>query len=1437
MSGGVFAQHAGLWMLAWQSTLCLAVGLGGSLILRRRPARAHQALLIGLMAAIAIPSLSHTVKQRGWGLLAARPVAVTSPQAEPMAAPDTGTSFESPATTGPEFTSTASSQEPEPGPAHQSRAFHTGRWLLSAWILASGILLLRLMIRFFMSFHLVRHSSPVQVEPITAVIETAKSRLGIDRAVLVHSSERVRSPVIWCWTSRPILLIPSDTSVSGDRLDWTSIVCHELAHWKRWDHLCGLFAELMVCALPWQALLWWAHRRLVRLSEEACDDWVLACGQSGVDYAETLLDLTPQGRIAFVPSVVSSRKPLAERVRRLLQDSCGNPRPGLRWSVAAGVLAACVTLSIAFAQTRPAPGSSKADSSAPSREKLNEILDAMLLHDKAFMPIAMHVDIELYGAEAAEWKHGETYSFEQRFDGRRLDSVATRYRIENGQPKHVQNARRLFTGEQYLYHQEEIDSSGRHAYALYSPEEARDVMGYFYLWGSVLLGYMDTDHRPVAQILKDSPATILRDKMEDVDGFACHVIEGSTDHGTYQIWVDPKCDYRIRRAIVNKGDGDMYYGRPIGKDTSGDDWKNIVRVRNEISDVRLEKIGGHFIPVTETQVGSTLRTNGKEGRHKEVVKRSAIDANPDFEKLGAFMTDEVPEGTRLWMFDPNNTSYGYEWRNGKAVPMAPDGPTIVGRIQFPGQDTPATMLTERREFRATFQPAVAAAGSRERHDIPVRLEKDGSFRIKNVPPGEYSVRLAVTQWQLRETESGGRVLCAERVTSAARGISTADARGRPQEKIIDLGIVAMAAKGEQVAPKQTRTLRFPQDRSLGTLYMRDERPRDWYEGWENAGEAQGNRFVDAGKQVKLEVNEATAADLSPLARLEPNDLQTLGFDWKPVTVGSLAPLAKLTGLRAINLQSAKFDPEEFRHLTGLQYLEVLRLGDYKLTDSSMQYVGRLAALQSLALWNTGISNEGLKYLQGLTHLTFLALNNCTITDEGLRYLHGMTALEGLQLSQTKISDAGLVHLLHLTRLKNLSIDRDGITDAGMKHLEKLSHLESIALEMDPITDEGLSSLAKMRNLKGLSAFRTKITDKGLAHLASLSNLNHVTIDGIGDEGVAHLSTLPSLSSLQILDAKVTPASVPSLKAMASLKRLLLSGDAVDDQLLNALRAALPQCQVSDPQRSREYPLPAWRQIFEAVYRLEEGEILKRIAPPFIPERMDYYKAEHESQAELIPDGPDSMTFHWDRKLKNWGMAFGHRIGTLNHVLNSVLRLKTYEYKGPKELLDIDLPGDWIVRNDAPQQAKLRALEAIMGRELGWKIRFEKRSVVQNAIVASGRFTFHPPVGTYENTAVHLYAEEADQNEGAGGGTADSVQEFLEMLGDRAGMPVINRTEQDGQVQIPYRHHRSSRVGQIEDEKERARQLRILLDHLTAQTELQFEIREAPVEVWHITAEN
>jgi len=345
----ILAQHTWLWPPVWQSATVLAIGLGGSLVLRKRAVRAHQLLLLALIGALAVPALTHLVKQHQWGLLRSQPKAFEI-DTHPVFAMDTPSHSEraaAPRTTGiaatttdrPAFTQTAS-----------IRPIEWTSLVLPLWVVLSAALLVRLVIRFALGYRLARRSAPCETREIADAIERARTRLGVDSEVQLRYSAETQSPVIWCWGSGPILLVPAEAS---NNIDWDSVVCHELAHWKRRDHLSSLWAELMVCVLPWNPLNWLAQRRLVRLSEEACDDWVIASGQVGTRYARTLLGLTPQGHAALVPAVVSSKKGLATRIRRILTDQCSSPHCGRRWSLATAALAACLAVTIAFAQARP----------------------------------------------------------------------------------------------------------------------------------------------------------------------------------------------------------------------------------------------------------------------------------------------------------------------------------------------------------------------------------------------------------------------------------------------------------------------------------------------------------------------------------------------------------------------------------------------------------------------------------------------------------------------------------------------------------------------------------------------------------------------------------------------------------------------------------------------------------------------------------------------------------------------------------------------------------------------------------------------------------------------------------------------------------------------------------------------------------------------------
>ena len=1318
MLNELFLAESFFWTCLWQSTIFIAAGLLSSFILRHRSARAHQVLLLSMIAAVIVPVISTLVKHYELGFFTTES-AVIQVQSEHRAI---ASNLETPEIIPPELTGqkpgVAEKDLTSVITASENTKFPWRSVVLYGWLMASLIFAARLLITFISGICLLGRAIPLDCDRIEQAVHLAKAKLRINKDVSLYSSRGVQSPVIWCWKRSPTLLLPSAAGQSDNRINWAGVLCHELAHYKRRDHISGLSAELLICIMPWHPLLWWAKSRLIRLSEQACDDWVVATGQPCTDYAESLLDLTPCGQMAFVPAVVSSKKGLAGRIQRILKDSCQNPRTGAVWALTVTIVVACFAAGIAFAQTRPS-----------------------------------------------------------KTEG--------------------QNA-------------EEIESS--------------------------------------------------------------------------------------RRRIIS----------------------------------------------------------------------------------------------------------------------------------------------------------------------------------------------------------------------------------------------------------------FPEDRSMGKLFARDSGQDSWYEGWQELGEAKGDVSVAAGKEVKLQISEQAAGDLTALDKLEADDLQMLSFGWKAMKVGSLGPIGNLKGLQALNIQRAKFDSEDFKHLTGLAQIEVLRCGDHKLTDTSMKYVGQLTSLRSLALWGTGISDEGLKHLQGLTNLTFLALNRCEITDQGLDYLRNMTALEGLQIYQTKITDNGLKKLRGFTQLKHVKLDGNGITDAGLKHIEDLTSLENIWINSNPITDKGLSCLAGMKNLKQLYALHTEITDAGLANfkgakdirfvvnpkvdpgtakkiessavqdiivptmtMAKPDNPNNVesnvivlrlvdsdgrpvagakagtnvrtrdisvlgsnlswnlrgkennvsnelgeitltrdnlftpswpverklalyvlhedrligatymtSRDGKSEEieltlePVCHVhgklsseglkkigrpltwtnvymywdrdsfGVLSQMSENQRFEFLVPPGRYtlntygsgegsrtkhlyPEIEVKANQSELDLGVIDLPPTKITSLigKPAIEFCPIKawkngppvkladlkgkaviiyfdgdSPNTSRDLPrfvdlhnqfadkglviialyncpdmeyldkkwieiyerfggvtdvpfrvaidggestfyedtdkerlgatygayditgdpttilidpdgkivgslnlykakeileemlgvkpaLPTWRQRFDQVYRLDPKQVIKRISPPFIPERNDYYFEHVPDQARAIPDGPRMMTFSWDGKLDPNGGGFGG-VRDLTEPLD-LFGLESYEYEGPEELLSLKLPGDWIVRTGTTIEERMRALQQLLAEELGRQINFEKRTVERNVIVASGSFKFHPLSGTYNDSCLHLYSDKLDPDS-SGGGTADSVAELLTEIGDNVEMPVIDETETHEEIRIPHGNHNSCSLGRIKNENEKRRKLEMLLANITKQTELQFKVENRPAEIWFVT---
>ncbi len=324
MDAGATWIEAILFATLWQSSAWLLAGLAAGPLLRHRPARAHTVMLLCVIAAALTPMLSAAVRLSGLGLLASVNRSVGVADLAARLAGDDGVPLVPSALTW----------------AHL---------LAAAWLVLTTLAILRLADSVRRGRRLLAEATPIADGPLAGVARRAAARLGLRSTPLLYESAAVRCPVVWCWGDRPRLILPA-----GDhgRVGF-GVLCHELAHSRRRDHLASLAGELVLCVLPWNPLTWLAVRRMRDLCEQSCDAWAITAGQSPATYAEALLAMVPHRTPALAPAALGGRRSVAGRIRLILGSRPTDPSTGLRWMVPVGLAAMLLTAGISLAQRRP----------------------------------------------------------------------------------------------------------------------------------------------------------------------------------------------------------------------------------------------------------------------------------------------------------------------------------------------------------------------------------------------------------------------------------------------------------------------------------------------------------------------------------------------------------------------------------------------------------------------------------------------------------------------------------------------------------------------------------------------------------------------------------------------------------------------------------------------------------------------------------------------------------------------------------------------------------------------------------------------------------------------------------------------------------------------------------------------------------------------------
>lgn len=262
------------------------------------------------------------------------------------------------------------------------------------------------------------------------------------------------------------------------------------------------------------------------------------------------------------------------------------------------------------------------------------------------------------------------------------------------------------------------------------------------------------------------------------------------------------------------------------------------------------------------------------------------------------------------------------------------------------------------------------------------------------------------------------------------------------------------------------------------------------------------------------------------------------------------------------------------------------------------------------------------------------------------------------------------------------------------------------------------------------------------------------------------------------------------------------------------------------------------------YGLASGQYLRRIAPPFAPIRMEYYRAAHP-QTPPLHGGVAAMTFFWtDEGLQANGMTFGSPDDgyNLTSIVDFVLDLKSPFIEGPRDLLIRQrIPGDWVVRRGLADAKAIaaRELESMLRKELSLPIRLELREVEREVYVASGEYRYSPLPGrgkaklqmtdeTREVDQVEIYGKEVVPGGGGAGGGSGEFSMFLDWLGRWIAVPIIS------EVKDPPRHWLGWMLNWREPQTPQSmaedQDAALVLPNITAQTGVTFEKEKRAVRI-------
>jgi RNA polymerase sigma factor (sigma-70 family) len=375
--------------------------------------------------------------------------------------------------------------------------------------------------------------------------------------------------------------------------------------------------------------------------------------------------------------------------------------------------------------------------------------------------------------------------------------------------------------------------------------------------------------------------------------------------------------------------------------------------------------------------------------------------------------------------------------------------------------------------------------------------------------------------------------------------------------------------------------------------------------------------------------------------------------------------------------------------------------------------------------------------------------------------------------------------------------------------------------------------ARKRVTRATDRLRKALADLGVSPGAlAAADLEFLLTHRAVQSPPAHLAARLSAAS-----AHIAPGSIHlgvwlmtgiKLTAAASVAALLVVA-AVDLPGRSQTQPA-PQAAASSGPAQTQPAAPAadWHDRFNEVYGLADGQYIKNVSEPFIPERQKFFQeinpraaATNNANQFIIEQSAAGIY-----RLRLFGQFGGEGGPSVNALLPNFARLQPGQIDDESHFFDTNFTGDWIMRPRATPDQIVRGLAQIVADKLGVSIDVAKSTVDRDVVVATGAVRADkdgsPP-------AIHIVLPGGDASAPQFGG-GGPISAMFRRLSQQTGYTFIDQSTRAA----PGTFYRFDLSGGDPDAKLPADALKDLLKSLTDQTGLTFRQETRPFTVWKLS---